>query len=87
MAKCFHLRVMTAEGTPLEGEAEYCQLPTAAGSLGILANHAPMLCALREGETRCRMEGGTEKTVRHSAGVANVRDNSVTILADRAEIE
>ena len=86
MAKCFHLRVMTAEGVLLEGEAEYCHIPTTAGSVGVLADHAPMLCAMPEGETLCRMEDGMEKTVRHSAGAANVRDNRVTILADRAEL-
>ena len=48
MAKCFQLCVMTAEGTILQGEAEYCNLPTAMGSVGILADHAPMLCAIAE---------------------------------------
>ena len=86
MANCFQLRIVTAEGTLLDGQAEYCNLPTATGSVGVLANHAPMLCALREGETLCRMADGEEKTVRHSAGAANVRDNCVTILADRAEL-
>ena len=86
MAKCFHLQIMTAEGTLLEGEASYCHIPTTAGSVGVLADHAPMLCAMPEGETFCRMEDGTEKTVRHSSGVTNVRDNRVTILADRAEL-
>ena len=46
MAKCFHLQIMTAEGTLLEGEASYCHIPTAAGSVGVLANHAPMLSAM-----------------------------------------
>ena len=69
MAKSFHLQIMTAEGTLLEGEAEYCHIPTTAGSVGVLADHAPMLCAMPEGETFCRMEDGTEKTVRHSSGV------------------
>ena len=87
MAKCFHLRVMTADGVFLEGEAEYCHMETPEGSLGVLADHAPMLCALREGESLCRMEGGEEKTIRHSPGVANVRDNQVTIITDHAEIE
>ena len=86
MANCFHLCVMTADGTLLEGEAEYCHIATVGGSVGILANHAPMLCALREGETVCKMQDGEEKTVHHSAGVANIRDNQVTVLADRAEL-
>ena len=86
MAKCFHLRIMTAEGTLLDEQAEYCNLPTSEGSVGVLADHAPMLVALPEGRTLCRMEDGTEKTIRHSAGVADVRNNAITILADRAEI-
>jgi len=85
MAKCFHLLVMTADGVLLDGPAEYCRIPTADGSVGVLADHAPMLCAMEEGETLCRLEGGEEKTLRHSAGAAEVRDNSVTILTDRAE--
>ena len=87
MANCFDLRVLTAEGTVLEGKAEYCNLPTDMGSGGILANHAPMLCAVREGKARFRMEDGSERTVVMSPGAADIRDNTVTILADRASIQ
>ncbi len=86
MGKCFQICVMTAEGTVLEGQSEYCSLPTTWGSVGILANHAPMLCALSEGRAVFQMEDGEEKTVSLHGGVANVRDNSVTILSDHAEI-
>ncbi|MCR5089035.1 MAG: ATP synthase F1 subunit epsilon [Oscillospiraceae bacterium] len=86
MANCFQFQIITAEGTLLDEKAEYCNVPTGSGSVGILANHAPMLCALREGTVRCRTAGGTEKCVKISDGVADVRDNSVTILADRAEV-
>ena len=55
--------------------------------MGILADHAPMLCAVCEGEVRCRMEDGRERIFHVPAGVASVRDNSVTILTDRAEEE
>ena len=85
MAKSFHLQIMTAEGTLLEGEAEYCRIPTADGSVGILADHAPMLCAIRKGEMRIQTEEGTEKAISLSDGAACVRDNSVTVLADHAE--
>ena len=85
MANCFHLCVKTPEGTAYDGQAEYCNLPTAGGSVGILADHAPMLCALTGGEMRFRDEGGAEKSFRLSAGVANVRANTVTVLTDRAE--
>ncbi len=86
MANCFHLCVMTADGTALEGQAEYCNLPVADGTVGILANHAPMICTLREGSGLFRMEDGTERNIRLSAGVADVRNNRVTVLTDRAEL-
>ena len=87
MANCFQLCVQTAEGVALEGAAEYCNLLTADGSVGILANHAPMLCAVREGTARFRMENGEEKKLHLSAGVADVRNNTVMILTDRVEKE
>ena len=85
MTNCFRLCVQTAEGVALEGAAEYCNLLTSDGSVGILANHAPMLCAVREGTALFRMENGEEKRLRLSAGVADIRNNTVTVLADRAE--
>ena len=85
MANCFHLCIMTAEGTPLDASAEYCRLPTADGSVGILAEHALMLCAVCEGDILCRMEDGRERTFRVPSGVASIRHNTVTVLTDRAE--
>lgn len=87
MAKCFHLCIMTAGGTLVEESAEYCSIPTADGSVGVLADHAPMLCAVCEGKLSCRMEDGRERKFRVSAGAAGVRNNSVTILVDRAAEE
>ena len=85
MANCFHLCIMTAGGTLVEEAAEYCSIPTSDGSIGILADQAPMMCAVQEGTVRCRMEDGRERAFRVSAGAAGIRDNSVTILVDRAE--
>ena len=85
MAKCFHLCVRTPEGVVFDGQAEYCNLPTFGGSVGVLADHAPMLCAVRKGEMRIQTEEGTEKAISLSDGAACVRDNSVTVLADHAE--
>lgn len=86
MAKCFSVSVVTAEGSVLEGRAEYAHLETEEGSVGILANHAPMLCALCKGTAGFRMEDGAEKQVRLSSGIAKVRDNRLTVLTDRAEV-
>ncbi len=76
---------MTAEGTILDGQTEYCNIPTTEGSVGIMANHAPMICAVREGTGLFRMENGEEKILNLSAGAADIRNNAVMILVERAE--
>ena len=85
MPKCFQLRVVTTDGTALDTKVTYCGLQTPNGSLGVLANHAPMMCLIRDGKLLFRNEDGDEFTMNHSAGVASVRENVLTLLADRAE--
>ena len=84
MADRIHLRSVTPTGTALERDVNYVNLPTPGGSVGILANHAPMLCAVGKGKLRCRFEGG-ESLVFVAGGVASVEDNEVTVLAEEAE--
>ena len=86
MADRIHLRIVTPTGTALERDVNYVSLPTPGGSVGILANHAPMLCAVGKGKLRCRFEGG-ESLVFVAGGVASVEDNEVTVLAEEAESE
>ena len=84
MANCFQLCILTAEGTVLDTRAEYCEIPAVGGSVGILANHALMLCAIREGSFLCRTEDGKELRFQLPGGVAEIGGNSVTVLSDRA---
>ncbi len=84
MADRIHLRIVTPTGTALERDVNYVNLPTPGGPVGILANHAPMLCAVGKGKLRCRFEGG-ESLVFVAGGVASVEDNEVTVLAEEAE--
>ena len=86
MADRIHLRIVTPTGTALERDVNYVNLPTPGGSVGILANHAPMLCAVGKGKLRCRFEGG-ESLVFVAGGVASVEDNEVTVRAEEAESE
>ena len=87
MPKSFQLCVVTVEGTVLDTRATYCGLQTPDGSLGVLANHAPMMCLVRDGKLLFRIEDGDEFTLKHSAGVARVRENTLTLLVDRADPE
>ena len=86
MADRIHLRIVTPSGTVLDRQTNYVSIPTPDGSVGILASHAPMLCAVGKGRLRARFEGG-ESVVSVSGGVASVEDNEVTLLVEEAELE
>ena len=86
MESIFRLSVVTSEATVFDEQVSYVNLPTPEGSVGVLANHAPMLCAVGKGKVRYRFEGG-ESFVFVSGGVASVGDNEVTVLAEEAQIE
>lgn len=79
------LHIVTGDGPVLERQVEYVNLPTGFGSLGILPNHAPMLCAVEAGVIRCRWSGG-EARIRVSAGVASVEENDLTVLVTSGEV-
>ena len=85
MAESFRLSVVTAEGTVFEDRVDYANLPTGFGSIGILAKHAPMLCAVEKGVVRCTQEGKTLR-IRVGAGVASVENNEVTLLVSDGEM-
>jgi F-type H+-transporting ATPase subunit epsilon len=50
--RTFDLSLVTPEGTAFEGEAQMLIVPGAAGEIGILARHAPLVAMLKAGETR-----------------------------------
>lgn len=66
-------------------EAEYIQIPSSDGMMGVLPNHAPLRCVLQPGFVTCRLADGSEELYTVSTGLATVRDNEVVVLADSAE--
>lgn len=55
-------------------------VPAHEGSLGILANHAEMVCSLKKGKAISREENGEEKQIELDEGMLYCKDNQVTIL-------
>ena len=82
-----HLLLATSGGETWEKQVSAVTLPGVMGSLGILAGHAPMLCALEEGLVSCRTEAGETARIRISEGIANVADNEVTLLLTHLKVE
>jgi F-type H+-transporting ATPase subunit epsilon len=59
-------------------------LPGAAGEMGILPHHAPVLTTLKYGVVKVR-QMGVDHVFAVAGGVAEVRPDLVTVLADAAE--
>ena len=58
--KVFSVSVVTPDGPAYEGDAEMVIVPGAAGEIGVLARHAPLIATLKAGSTRVHPPGGGE---------------------------
>lgn len=67
-----------------QGDADMVVLPGAAGEMGILPNHSPVLSVLKFGVIRVRSQG-EDQYFAVAGGVAEVQPDQVTVLADAAE--
>jgi F-type H+-transporting ATPase subunit epsilon len=50
--KEFSVSLVTPDGAAYEGDAEMIIVPGAAGEIGVLARHAPLIATLKAGSTR-----------------------------------
>lgn len=83
MAKT-HVEVIAAERVVYSGEADIVVAPGAAGQLGILPRHAPLLTQLVPGDLVIR-DGSQETVLAVGGGFMEVDRNRVVVLADSAE--
>ncbi|MFO7572520.1 MAG: ATP synthase F1 subunit epsilon [Gaiellaceae bacterium] len=51
----FDVALVTPEGAAFDGEAEMIVVPGAAGEIGVLARHAPLVATLKAGSTRVHL--------------------------------
>jgi F-type H+-transporting ATPase subunit epsilon len=58
--RTFALALVTPEGPAFEGEVEMLIVPGAAGEIGILARHAPLVATLKAGGTRVHIRRDEE---------------------------
>ncbi len=76
--------VATVEREVYRGEADFLVAPGAAGDLGIMPKHSPLLAKLKSGELRIQLGEKTDE-VFVSGGFMEVQPDMITILADSAE--
>lgn len=76
--------IVSQDRMVFEGDVDIVVLPGAAGEMGILPHHAPLLTTLKYGFIKVRQQGG-EQVFTVAGGVAEVQPDIVTVLADAAE--
>jgi len=79
------VRVITPDRTVWDAPSEEVILPATSGQLGILTGHAPLLTAIGNGVMRVKA-GGKWSAIAVMGGFAEVENNEVTILVNRAEM-
>ncbi len=79
-----HLEIVTAERTVMSGDVDQINAPGAAGRMGVLPRHEPLLTTLVPGELTI-VKGNERTPFAISGGFMEVLPDRVTILADTAE--
>jgi F-type H+-transporting ATPase subunit epsilon len=84
--RTFSVSVVTPEGPAFEGEAEMLIVPGAAGEIGVLARHAPLIATLKAGSTRVHPVGGEVLEFATGPGFFEVlQDRAIALVDDAVE--
>ncbi|MDX6603707.1 MAG: F-type H+-transporting ATPase subunit epsilon [Solirubrobacterales bacterium] len=78
------VEVLTPEGEVFNGEARQVSTRTEVGEIGILANHAPLLAALRPTELRLRVSDSETMRWAQAHGWLQVFGNRARLLVEEA---
>jgi F-type H+-transporting ATPase subunit epsilon len=82
--KRFSVSLVTPDGAAYEGEAEMMIVPGAAGEIGVLARHAPLIATLKAGSTRIHPGGGDVLEFATGPGFFQVLEDRAIALVDDA---
>ncbi len=80
----FDVEVLTPEGEVFSGAVRQVSTRTAVGEIGILANHAPLLAALRPAELRLHLTESETKRYAQAHGWLQVFGNRARLLVEEA---
>ena len=81
---CISLEVVTPAGPVFKGSVHSFTLPTALGRIGVLRNHAPLICVVEPGPLRYESNAGAGQ-VDVGKGFAELHENKAVILVDAAK--
>jgi F-type H+-transporting ATPase subunit epsilon len=80
----FPVEVLTPEGQAFQEEVEMVSTRTGTGSIGVLANHAPLMAILDPTELRLFRSDSDVVRFAQGEGYLQVVDNSALVLVEEA---
>ena len=80
----FPVEVLTPEGKVFEDEVEMVSTRTVTGSIGVLANHAPLMAILEPTELRLYKSDSDVVRFAQGEGSLQVVENSALVLVEEA---
>jgi F-type H+-transporting ATPase subunit epsilon len=80
----FPVEVLTPEGQVFADEVEMVSTRTTTGSIGLLANHAPLMAILEPTELRLYKSDSDVVTFAQGEGYLQVVENSALVLVEEA---
>jgi F-type H+-transporting ATPase subunit epsilon len=80
----FPVEVLTPEGEVFNGEVVQVSTRTMVGEIGVMANHAPLLAALKPTELRLHVSGSEVERWAQAHGMMQVFGNHAQLLVEEA---
>ena len=80
----FDVSLVTPAGAVLEGDAQLLIVPGAAGEIGVLARHAPLVATLKAGSTRVHVAENDVREYATGPGFFKVELDRALALVDDA---
>ena len=84
--RSFSVSVVTPDGPAYEGDAEMIIVPGAAGEIGVLARHAPLIATLKAGSTCVHVSDSEVLEFATGPGFFQVlQDRAIALVDDAVE--
>lgn len=83
-ATTYPVKVVTPEGVAFEGDVQIAIATSAAGELGIMAKHTPLVADLKLGRCSLHLPNGEWKHLVTSEGFLQVEGSSALVLVEEA---
>ncbi len=84
----FDVALVTPEGDAFRGDAEMLIVPGAAGEIGVLARHAPLVATLKAGSTRVHLGQNEVLEFATGPGFFQVQlDRAIALVDDAVDVK